>query len=178
MNRDLRKFTPGSASSSRPKVVLWWFTQNTIFVNFASPNALRVNLLRIFGARIGSRVIIRRGVRVHFPWNLTVGDDCWIGEQAWFINHAPITIGSNVCISQGTILSSGSHDMYSASLDYKHAPIEVRAGAWVCLRATVLAGVTIGINSVVSAGEVLRKSLPDNSLYIENSVRPIEYERK
>ena len=139
---------------------------------------MRIFLLRIFGAKIGDNVIIRRGVRVHFPWNLTVGSDTWIGEQTWFINHVQITIGSNVCISQGVIFSSGSHDIYSPSLAYKHEPIEVKDGAWVCLRATVLAGVTVGTNSVVSAGEVLRKALPDSSLYIENSVRPINYARE
>jgi putative colanic acid biosynthesis acetyltransferase WcaF len=177
MDRSLADFR-GSSGVRKSRFYLWWGFQNSLFANFATPNQFRVFLLRLFGASIGSRVIIRRGVRVHFPWNLTVGDDTWIGEQAWFINHVPITIGSNVCISQGTILTSGSHDMYSASLDYKHAPIEVRDGAWICLRATVLAGVSVGTNSVVSAGEVLRESLPDNSLYIENSVRPIEYERK
>ena len=178
MERDLRKFNFSRPSTSRGKIVLWWCVQNTIFVNFATFNGMRVFLLRTFGAQIGDYVIIRRGVRVHFPWNLTIGSDTWIGEEAWFINHVPITIGSNVCISQGAILSSGSHDFYSSSLDYKHASIAVKDGAWICLRATVLAGVTVGTNSVVSAGEVLRKSLPDSSLYIENSVRPINYARE
>jgi putative colanic acid biosynthesis acetyltransferase WcaF len=38
---------------------------------------------------------------VKYPWNLTVGEYSWIGEGAWLDSLAPITIGSNVCISQG-----------------------------------------------------------------------------
>ena len=131
-------------------------------------------LLRLFGASIGSGVSIRRGVRVHFPWNLEIGDDCWIGEEVWFINHEKITIGSNVCISQRSIICSGGHDYRSASLEYAHKPVVIKDGAWVCLDAKVLPGVTIGECSVVSAGEIARKSLPDYSMLVGGQVRPIE----
>jgi len=83
------------------------------------------------------------------------------------------TIGSNVLISQVAILSLGGNDMYSPSLHYQHALIQIKDEAWICLRATVLTGVIVGINSVVSAEVVLRITLPNSSLYIENSVRPI-----
>ena len=177
MKRDLANFSYIRDASLRRRVqiIFWWIIQNTIFTWFATPNQVRILILRFFGASVGSKIIVRRGVRIHFPWNLTVGNSSWIGERAWLINHAPILIGANVCISQDAIVSSGSHDMYSPTLEYKHASIEIKDVAWLCLRSTVLAGVTVGLNSVVSAGEVLRKSIPDNSLYIENAVRPINY---
>ncbi len=130
-------------------------------------------MLKIFGANIGQRVLIRRGVKVHFPWNLEIGDDCWIGEEAWFINHEKIRIGSNVCISQRSIICSGGHNYQSASLEYAHEPVLIKDGAWVCLDAKVLPGVTIGECSVVSAGEVVRKSVPDYSMLIGGEIRPI-----
>ena len=40
-------------------------------------------LLRLFGARVGRHVIIKPGVRVKYPWRLTIGDNSWIGERAW-----------------------------------------------------------------------------------------------
>ena len=134
----------------------------------------RVLLLVSFRAKVGKEVIIRRGIRVHFPWNLEIGDNCWIGEEVWFINHKKVTIGSNVCISQRSMICSGSHDFRSASLDYAHRPIEIKDGAWVCLDAKVLPGVTIGECSVVSAGEVVRKSIPDYSMLVGGEIRPID----
>ena len=123
---------------------------------------------------MGTGVSIRRGVRVHFPWNLEIGDQCWIGEEVWFMNHEKVTIGSNVCISQRSIICSGGHDYRSSSLEYAHKPVKIKDGAWVCLDAKVLPGVTIGECSVVSAGEIARKSLPDYSMLVGGQVRPID----
>lgn len=131
-------------------------------------------LFRLWGGSAGSNVLMRRGIRIHIPWNLVVGDNCWLGEEVWFINHEKITIGSNVCVSQRSILSSGSHNFNSVSLDFAHKPIEVKDGAWICLDAKVLAGVTIGKCAVVSAGEIARKSLPDFSMLIGGQIRKID----
>ena len=145
-----------------------------MFRSIFLPSVIRSVILRTFGASVGSGVLIRRGVRVHFPWNLEIGDGCWIGEEVWFINHEKITIGSNVCISQRSIICSGGHDYRSASLEYAHNPVVIKDGAWVCLDAKVLPGVTIGECSVVSAGEIVRKSLPDYSMLVGGQVRQID----
>jgi putative colanic acid biosynthesis acetyltransferase WcaF len=155
-------------------VGIWFAFQHLIFKSALLPSSLRPLFLKIFGASIGRRVFIRRGVKVHFPWNLEIGDDCWIGEEVWFINHEKIRIGSNVCISQSSTICSGGHDYRSASLEYAHKPIEIKDGAWLCLDAKVLPGVTIGECSVVSAGEIVRKSLPDYSMLVDGQVRKIE----
>lgn len=155
-------------------VALWWLISNLIFANAFTLTCLRPTILRFFGATIGTGVTIRRGVRVHFPWNLEIGNDCWIGEEVWFINHEKVTIGSDVCISQRSIICSGSHDYRSPSLEYAHKQVILKDGAWVCLDAKVLPGVTIGECSVVSAGEIARKSLPDYSMLVRGQVRPID----
>jgi acetyltransferase-like isoleucine patch superfamily enzyme len=59
-------------------------------------------------------------------------------------------------------------------LEYAHKPIEIKDGAWICLDAKVLSGVTIGECSVVSSGEVARKSVPDNSMLVGGEIRLID----
>ena len=176
MQRSLRKFSGGVGFTLHKKMLfgLWFPFQHVIFKSSLLPSTLRPLLLKIFGASIGRRVLIRRGVKVHFPWNLEIGDDSWIGEEVWFINHEKIRIGSNVCISQRSIICSGSHAYRSASLEYAHKPIQIKDGAWVCLDAKVLPGVTIGECSVVSAGEIARKSVPDYSMLVGGEIRPID----
>jgi putative colanic acid biosynthesis acetyltransferase WcaF len=175
VNRRLRAYK-GSHLSLGKKIAMgfWLFCQFLIFRITFLPSEIRLQLLRIFGASVGSGVLIRRGVRVHFPWNLEIGDDCWIGEEVWFINHEKVTLGSNVCISQRSIICSGGHDYRSTSLENAHKPIWIKDGAWVCLDAKVLPGVTIGECSVISAGEVVRKSVPNFSLLLGGHIRPIE----
>ena len=175
MLRNLSLFSAGS-SYKLPhilRILVWTFVQNTIFKLFFMPSILRVFILKLFGSVIGRNVIIRRGVRVHFPWNLLIGNDCWIGEEVWFINHDKITIGSNVCISQRAIICSSGHNYRSSSLEYAHKPIRIKDGAWVCLDAKVLAGVNIGECSVVSSGEIARKSLPDYSMLLCDEIKHI-----
>ncbi len=176
MLRNLSTFSKGTGFTLRTKIrlVIWFPVQHLIFKSSLFPSSLRPFLLRVFGASIRRRVFIRRGVKVHFPWNLEIGDDCWIGEEVWFINHEKIKIGSNVCISQRSIICSGGHDYRSASLEYAHKPIEIEDGAWICLDAKVLPGVKIGECSVVSAGEVVRKSVPDFSILIGGQIHPID----
>lgn len=175
MNRNLQLFNNNFAGKkSVSTMASWVFVQGLFFVVPGFPSILKRVVLRIYGGKIGKRVLLRRGVRIHFPWNLEIGDDCWIGDEVWFINHEKITIGSNVCISQRSIICSGGHDFRSASLAYAHKPVVINDGAWVCLDAKVLPGVTIGECSVVSAGEIARKSLPDFSMLVGGQVRPID----
>ena len=176
MDRDLSAFSGSANFTLLRKIQLgtWFLVHHLIFKSAFTPSSLRPLLLKLFGASVGSGVLIRRGIRIHFPWNLEIGDDCWIGEEVWIINHEKVTIGSDVCISQRSIICSGGHDYRSASLEYAHKPVTIKDGAWVCLDAKVLPGVTIGECSVVSAGEIVRKSLPDYSILVEGQVRSID----
>ena len=173
--RDLGSFDLAGYSRGRSSFLLlmWWLVQNLIFKAFWLPNRIRPRILRLFGAEIGKGNQIRRGVRVHFPWRLQIGNNCWIGEEVWFINHERITIGNDVCISQASILCSGSHNYRTKSLAFRHKPISILSGAWLGLRSTVLAGVTVGECSVVSAGEVLRTSVPNLSIIINGEIRSV-----
>ena len=175
MQRNLSAFTGGGGltTTNKFRLIIWAFLQNTIFKSFFFHSKLRVMALRVLGASIGKGVQIRRGVKIHFPWNLTIGNDCWIGEEVWFINHEKVRIGSDVCISQRSVICSGGHDYRSPSLEYAHEPIEIKNGAWICLDAKVLPGVTIGECSVVSAGEVARDLLPDFSMLASGKIQPI-----
>jgi putative colanic acid biosynthesis acetyltransferase WcaF len=139
---------------------LWWSVSNAIFQKWWCPHRLRPPILRAFGGRVGTSVLIRSGVKIHWPWKLTVGDDVWIGEGAWLINLERITIGNDCCVSQGAIICSGSHDSRSRTFEYDNASIMIEDGTWVALGAIVLRGVTVGTGSVVAAGSVVRKDVP------------------
>ena len=118
----------------------WFAVQHLVFVKWWFPARLRPHVLRAFGATIGRGVLIRHGVRVHWPWKLTIGDDCWIGEDAWLLNLEPITIGSDVCISQGAFLCTGSHNRRSPTFEFDNGPITIESGAWVAAQGDRPAG--------------------------------------
>jgi putative colanic acid biosynthesis acetyltransferase WcaF len=156
VHRSLRSFTGCGYDKGRPVAVqaLWFATMNLAWTKWWFPARWRPPLLRLFGARVGNRVFIRHRVRVLWPWKLTIGDDCWIGEDAWLLNLEPITIEHDACISQDAFLCTGSHDHRDPAFEYDNGPIHVGAGAWVAARATLLRGVRITEGEVVPAGAI------------------------
>lgn len=142
---------------------LWVAVSTTIFPQVWCPNGLRIALLRWFGAKIGEGVLIRHRVRVQWPWNLTIGDNSWVGTDAELYNLDDIIIGNDVCISQHAYVCTGSHDHKSPSFEFDNGPIVLEDGVWLCARSTVLRGVTVGANSVVAATALVTRDVPPNS---------------
>lgn len=163
--RDLRRFTGHGYDKGRGRLLqaLWILTDTLIARHILCPPRARVALLRMFGANIGQRVLIRHGVRIHWPWKLTLGNDVWIGVDAWLLNLEPIVVGSNVCISQGAFLCTGSHDADSPTFEFDNSPIVVKSGSWIAAKAVVLRGVTIGENAVIGATSLVSRDVPANS---------------
>lgn len=143
---------------------LWVATSTLVFTQVWCPNRLRCALLRRFGAQIGDGVLIKQKVNVQWPWKLSIGDNSWVGVGADLYNLEPITIGSDVCISQQAYLCTGSHDRHSPTFEFDNAPIVVEDGAWLCARSMVLRGVTIGANSVVGAMALVTSDVAPDSL--------------
>jgi putative colanic acid biosynthesis acetyltransferase WcaF len=143
---------------------LWVALSTLIFTQVWCPNRLRIALLRWFGATVGDGVLIKHRVRVHWPWNLTIGDNSWVGTDVELYNLAAIVIGSDVCISQYAYICTGSHDSKSPTFEFDNGPIVLEDGVWVCARSTVLRGVTIGANSLVAATALVTRDVPPNSV--------------
>jgi putative colanic acid biosynthesis acetyltransferase WcaF len=151
------------------KWVSWYFVNALFFKNpLVFISSLKVGLLRLYGARIGKGVTIKPAVNIKFPWKLTIGDHTWIGEEVWIDNLSEVVIGSNVSVSQGALLLTGSHDHTRETFDFLSAPIVVEDGVWICARATVLGGVTCRSHSVLTANSVGGKDLEAYTIYKGN----------
>lgn len=163
--RRLSEFSGEGYDKGRPKHIqaLWVIASALLVERIWCPSPLRVIILRLFGARLGDRVLIRSGVRIHWPWKLTTGDDVWIGVDSWLLNLESISIGSNVCISQGALLCTGSHLSRSPTFEFDNGPIHVMDGAWIAARAVVLRGVTIGRGALVGATALVVQDVPDGA---------------
>jgi len=156
VERDLSAFTGVGYDKGRSRLwqAAWFATMNLVFSKWWLPARFRPVILRAFGATVGERVLIRHRVRVLWPWKLTIGDDCWIGEGVWLLNLEPIVLEDDVCLSQESLLCTGSHRRADPAFEFDNAAIRVRQGAWVAARATVLRGSTIAAGEVVGAHSV------------------------
>jgi putative colanic acid biosynthesis acetyltransferase WcaF len=175
MHLDL--YTVGSYTPGAPlwKQLLWYVLGAPLVRSYWIPfSALKVWILCCFGAKIGQQVRIKTGVRVKFPWRLTVGNFVWIGENAWLDNIAPIAIESHVCLSQGVYLCTGNHDWSHAEFKLAPASIHIEEGSWIAARAVIGPGVTVGRGAVLGLGSVTGRSLQPMTVYAGNPAKPIK----
>jgi putative colanic acid biosynthesis acetyltransferase WcaF len=150
---------------------LWMVVETTVLMNRLLPfTGVRVFVLRLFGATVGRNCRLLHPIRVKYPHNLTLGDSCWLGEDVWIFNQAPIVVGSNVCISQGTFITTGSHDL--GNMDLRISPVYIEDGVWISSRCVVQMGVTIGQSAVVTPNSVVHKDLAGDGIYGGN---PCQY---
>ena len=176
----LDRYAVGSYTPGAPfwKQLLWYFIGSPLVQSYWLPmTAIKVWILRSFGAQIGQGVRIKPGVQIKFPWRLTIGDHVWLGEEAWLDNLAPIAIGSHVCISQGVYLCTGNHNWSHPDFELKVAPIHIEASSWIAARAVIGPGVTVGKGAVLALGGVTGRSLNPMTIYSGNPAQPIK-ERK
>lgn len=130
-----------------------WLAASMLIVQSGLPGSgVRIWLLRAFGARIAPGVVIKPRVTVKFPWRLSIGAHSWIGEQVWIDNLDEVTIGAQCCISQGAYLCTGSHNWSRQSFDLILKPITVADEVWICAKASVAPGVSIGRGAVLGFG--------------------------
>ncbi len=148
---------------------LWFFLGHGIVRSAWIPSsALRVAVLRLFGASIGQRVVIKPSVEVKYPWHLSIGDDCWIGEHVWIDNLTTVKLGNSVCISQGAYLCTGNHDWSDPAFGLRISPIHLADGAWAGARCILLPGTTLETCAVAAAGSVVHGSVPAYQIFAGN----------
>lgn len=155
---------PEALRVSRLKAYSWNLVELALVSNrLQISSRLRVAALRWYGATVGEGVVFRPRTRVKSPWNLEIGDRCWIGDGVWFHNRDRITVGHDVVISQETYLTTGSHDM-RGDMGLRTRTITVEAGAWVTSRCVVLGGAHIGRSAVISPLTVVKGTVPANAI--------------
>lgn len=175
-------YDPGAGILLR---AIWLFVGQPMMESMLLSSAMRVRLLRLFGATIGNRNVIKPNVQLKFPWNLVMGDDCWIGEHSWIDNLAKVHIGSNVCISQGVYVCTGNHDWGDPAFGLRIEKVELRDCSWLAARSVVLPGVVVGAGAMAASGAVVTKSIPAFEIHAgnpavrtrERKVRPPAVER-
>ena len=128
---------------------------------------------------VGSKTRIRsikKNYHVGMPWCATIfidvkGARVIIGENCRIVGtfiHAQkeITIGNNTLLGTGVnIFDSNGHHVNSKDRTVgrdKPEAIKIGNNVWIGLNATILKGTTIGDNSIVTTGSVVKGHFPAN----------------
>lgn len=146
----------------------------------------RTAILKELLGGMGANVEIDTPFHCDHGNNIFLGNDVIIGINCTFVDNAEIRIGNRVLIASNVQFYTSSHPVLPQERlvpDWKEKgttffrtyarPIEIKDNVWIGGGSIILAGVTIGENSVIGAGSVVTRSIPANSVAVGNPCRVI-----
>jgi acetyltransferase-like isoleucine patch superfamily enzyme len=106
---------------------------------------------------IGNYCLICPGVRIGAATNISIGDSCMLAQGVF-------------------ITDSDWHGVYDRSLPVGNTiPVTIEDNVWIGDSAIVCKGVRVGKNSVIGAGSVVTRDIPENVIAAGNPAVVIKY---
>ena len=109
------------------------------------------------------------GFNIHFEGFALLNYNCSI------LDTSPVYIGANTFIAPGVCISCAGHAIHTDErMIYNTSkPIHIGKCVWIGANATILAGVHIGDGSIIGAGSVVTKDIPENVIAAGNPCKVI-----
>lgn len=132
--------------------------------NSSNPEEITQILSRILDKEVQD-VTVFTPIYINYGKHITIGKNVFINFDCTFLALGGITIEDDVLIGPKVSLITENHPLNPQERKgLIGKPIHIKKKAWIGANATILPGVTIGENSVVAAGAVVTKDVPDNTI--------------
>jgi acetyltransferase-like isoleucine patch superfamily enzyme len=137
------------------------------------PTKLGIAIRYMFVARLahtcGDNVAIFEGVHLFSIGNMQLGNNLSIHQMCYIDATGGLTIGSDVAIAHSTTIMTTDHDYSNPSVTTRDAegftgPVQIEDDVWVGAGVRILSRVKIHAHSVVAAGAVVTRDVPENSI--------------
>lgn len=184
MSKDTNRFSAllagGIIPPDHPQMLdAWEFVRRTIKripeLNASTDvDEIRNRLSDIIGTEIDKSTTLFAPFHTNFGRHIRLGKNVFINHACSFLDLGGITIEDHALIGPRVNLVTENHPIDPSqrkSLDLRS--ILIKRNAWIGAGATILPGVTIGENSIVAAGAVVNKDVPDNTIVGGIPAKPI-----
>jgi acetyltransferase-like isoleucine patch superfamily enzyme len=132
------------------------------------------------GIVFGDGVIVNRNTIVQSKGgDIIVGKSVSIGANSHFVSRGGIQIGEGTVIAGGCHIAAGTFDYSDLSKRIAEqemstaGPIDIGRNVWLARGVTILDGVRIGEDSIISAGSVVTGNIPPRSIAHGNPAKVI-----
>ena len=139
--------------------------------NSVSPEMLgiRQDLIKRLLGKTRSIFLIEQPFMCDYGYNIEIGENFYSNHNLLILDAEKVVFGDNVLIGPNCSFFTSVHSLApekrcSGFIEAK--PLLVGSNVWICGNVTVLPGVKIGNNSVIGAGSVVSKDIPENVLAV------------
>lgn len=131
-------------------------------------------IIRALFGKVGAHFCVTAPFWCDYGANIRVGDHFYTNHNCVILDGANVTFGDNVFIAPNCVFSTAGHpldtEQRNRGLEYAY-PITVGDNVWFGASVTVLPGVTIGSNTVIGAGSLVNRDIPDGVVAVGNPCR-------
>lgn len=157
---------PAFQTSDRARRFVWNACRVLLYRTSPRPmHGWRTMLLRLFGATMGPNCHFYPGSKVWAPWNLICEDQVTAADGSEIYNPAPMRFGSHFILSQDGYLCGATHDYDDPAFPLMAYAMDFGSYAWVCARASVAPGVSMGEGAVLGLGSVATQKMEPWTIY-------------
>jgi maltose O-acetyltransferase len=139
---------------------------------------------RFLRLKVGYGFVVGSGCDIHPAQFITIGDNVMLGRNSTVSTSktggSEVYIGDNVMLADGVRIIGGNHahDRVDIPMNKQgegvQKPIYIENDVWIGANSIVLTGVTIGQGSIIGAGSVVTKSIPEYSIAAGNPAKIIK----
>lgn len=109
--------------------------------------------------------------------DVLIGDKTIIGIGCTLIG--PLTVGDDVMLAQNIVVSALNHGYKDVSIPPSMQkvickPIIISDHVWIGANCVITAGITLGKHSIIGAGSVVTKDVPDYSVAVGNPAKVVK----
>lgn len=147
--------------------------------NKLHPNKLEtegVNIIKELFNKTGKKFWIEAPIRCDYGYNIEIGENFYCNYNCTILDVNKVVFGNNVFIGPNCSFYTALHPLDAGErnegLEYAK-PITIGDNVWFGGSVTVLPGVTIGSNSVIGAGSVVTKDIPEGVVAVGNPCKVI-----
>lgn len=137
----------------------------------------REEIIRKILGKEDGEFLIEQPFICDYGYNIEIGKNFYSNHNLIILDANKVEFGDNVFIGPNCGFYTAGHPLdyetRNKGLEYAK-PIKVGNNVWFGGNVTVLPGVKIGDNSVIGAGSVVTKDIPENSVAVGNPCKVIK----
>lgn len=137
----------------------------------------RKNIIKKILGSTQENFFIEQPFMCDYGYNVEIGENFYSNHNLIILDCAKVSFGNNVFVAPNCAFYTACHpidaETRNKGLEFAK-PIKIGSNVWIGGNVVVLAGVTIGDNTVIGAGSVVTKDIPSNVIAVGNPCRIIK----